>query len=510
MNSSIRTLLTLRRSAWRHQLSHFSPKNNIGLWISIALLIVILLYVGHANVELFVEPPKNTAMPTNLQPRSNLVRGARALEIAFWLTALASTLSSFRIMELLFRRKDVRQLQYLPLPIETYFVDRVLYGLAEVIALSALTSVLFVPMLWHGHGWVALSCVLMCFGGLLATFCAGFGIQLYAGHREYGHYSIQGEHEPAMAAGQLFIFAPGMALLFSMILNLFLKLGLGEVIRLSKFARPTWLALGVAAACSVAGLIIGFAYFKRCYFRILAGFREADFMGFQVQVDYQTSAYDQRTRWGKLVMETGRGIYQRHQLQFARRHLLMRYMYGMGWLLFGLAVWQFDATVFPDWGALGVVYLLLAILVHPWSKLDRPGLHTPAIHALPIEPRAEQSAWAWFSLREALLFGAPMLLLLLGLRAAQNLENIDTLLTILLTSLTGLSGLIALHGVQMVIRKLSTQQLFGVVCAVLTAMGLIATSAISTVAGLIVCLVLGIATIMYHLSALSGTERTTT
>ena len=463
MSSPTLSLLRLRRSSWAHRLSTYRPTRRPAplLW-SLALL-GLLLGIGHWAAPSLMIPPIELSIPTGREPRLSLIPGARALDIAFWLTALASAVSSFRIMELLFRRKDVRQLQHLPLDLRAYFVDRVVHGVAEVLGLSLLLSVVFVPLLWHGHTWVAAACIFMCVGGSLATFCAGLGVQLYAGHREFGHIA-QAEGEQVVGAdGQVFIFAPGGALLVSVILILFLKLALGEVIRLQNFARPTQLAMGVTFACCVAGLAVGYAYFTKCYFRVLAGFREVDFVGFKVEVDYQVSAFDKPSWSTRFVRPSARALYQRHRLQYARRHMLLRYAYAMMWVLYGLALWRIDSAAWPTWTAVAVALAALCILARPWLRLEHKTLRTPPIHALPIAPTDERHAASWFTLREALVFVLPMaasLAVVRGLTAAWPQATLGAL------ALMGAT--LSIHGVYLIA---SARQAHSLVTFILTLLG---------------------------------------
>lgn len=423
MSSPTLSLLRLRYSSWRHRLHAYRPTQRPGVILAAVVLLGLLLGIGHWAAPALMIPPIELSIPTGREPRLSLIAGARALDLAFWLTALASAVASFRIMELLFRRKDVRQLQALPLDLRAYFVDRVMYGAFEVLGLSMLLSVVFVPLYWHGQGWVATSCIFMCMGGTLATFCAGLGVQLYAGDREFGHIAQPDGENIVGANGEVFIFAPGGALLVSVILILFLKLALGEVIRLQNFARPTWLALGVTLACCIVGLAMGYTYFTKSYFRILAGFREVDFVGFKVEVDYQVSAFD-KTSWStKLVRPSARALYQRHRLQYSRRHMLMRYAYGMMWVLYALGLWRIDEAAWPTWAAVAVALGPLCILARPWTRLEHKALSTAPIHALPITVEDERCAASWFTLREALGFVMPLVVSIVVIRSLTGPTN---------------------------------------------------------------------------------------
>lgn len=68
---------------------------------------------------------------------------------------------------------------------------------------------------------------------------------------------------------------------------------------------------------------------------MLAGFHEADSVGFNVEIDYQKSAW-RTPRFGEQLLSQGaRAVYRRHVLQYGRRHSLLRVLYGICWIAYG-------------------------------------------------------------------------------------------------------------------------------------------------------------------------------
>lgn len=434
-----RLLLRARTRAWRNRLAHLSPSSKQATFLGIILGACALLIGGHLSADALLVPPIETATPTGLEPRSSQVAGAAALELAFWLTAFTSAVLSFRTMELLFRRDDIRSVDKLPLTMRAYFTDRVVYGLLEVAVVGITAALFFLPMTWHGKPWVALACALLSVGGPLVTLGAGLGVQLFFGGAEFGRPANTDRTvvDGYGGAGQFFIFSPGIALAISIVAVLLLKLGLGEMIRLESFNRATAVGLGLTSALGVVGAVVGWSYFSKSYLRMLAGFREADFVGFEPPMDYQTSAYDKPQLGEQLVGDASIGVFRRHVLQYGRRFALTRYMYALLWVLYAVALWSLSADALPTCAATTPL-IFLAILTNPWTRLGSAGIRTMPMQALPVSKSAEDRASSAFALRESLLFITPFALIALvsrGLRVTDFIEATLVAGTLLLGAL---------------------------------------------------------------------------
>lgn len=415
MSSQIATLLGVRYTALRHRLGEGALRLSAGV-LTGALAIILC---GHFAAPGMLIPPMEIATPTGTEPRSALIAGASALETAFWLTALISSVTSFRIMELLFRRDDIRIISALPLNMKTLFIDRVLAGLLEVACASLACALFFIPLLWHDAPWAALVSCLLPFIGLTASLFMGLGIQLYFGEIAFGAPPEQKKSTRGKdvygGAGQAFLYAPGAALALSAGVALLSKLALGEVLRLERCSKPAQIGLILVGILTTLGLLVAYSRFKRAYIRMLAGFREVDFIGFNVEILYQTSNWNTPTRIEAFAPNLG-AILRRNTLQYARRYTLTRYLYVLIWTLMGLAMWQLSVEAFPSWAIVCSALITHVLFAKPWTKLTRQGFATSASMALPLHPKHEDRAMAWFATFETLRFATPLALLTLTLR----------------------------------------------------------------------------------------------
>lgn len=418
MTAPTTILWRARRKAWRHRVQALTP---VRITLATLTALAALAALGHLAAPSLLIAPIETATPTGFEPRSAHVSGASALEASFWLTALAASVVGFRVMELLFRRGDIRVISNLPFPATTFFLDRLAIAGIEVAGWSLALGAFFLPLAWHGAPWAALTCALLPLLGLVATVCIGFGVQFYAGDADFA--APQGKEGRSRdggygGAGQVFLLSPGIALALVMATVLLTKLGLGEVLRLEKLSRPALLGLGAPLGASAVALFLGWRYARASYHRMLAGFREVDATSFNVELDYQQSAWKTPARLEALVPARARLIYRRHALGYGRKHALARYAYVLVWLGLGLGYWRLSAEAFPAFAALGAPLIALAMLVQPWRNLLRPGLATTPTQALPVRERDEDLAADLFAWREALVFTIPVALMLVGLRSA--------------------------------------------------------------------------------------------
>jgi hypothetical protein len=111
-----------------------------------------------------------------------LAHGRETLEAAFWLAALASSVLNFRVMELLFRRRDIRSVESYPIRLYALYVDRLIAALGEALAATVLLAPFFLPMLWHAGGLAASTSIALIGLGLIASSAIGFAVQLAAGY----------------------------------------------------------------------------------------------------------------------------------------------------------------------------------------------------------------------------------------------------------------------------------------------------------------------------------------
>src|SRR5690554_341556 len=128
----LRILMRARRRGIRNRVGAQSSLNWTVLAGFLAVLVGGLLLLGHAAAPGLLRPPMDLVTAIGMTTTDGkLPAGAAALEAAFWLAALASSVLNFRVMELLFRRKDVRALEHFPLQLSALYVDRLLAALGE-------------------------------------------------------------------------------------------------------------------------------------------------------------------------------------------------------------------------------------------------------------------------------------------------------------------------------------------------------------------------------------------
>ena len=417
-----RALLGARARALAHRLQALSARQRLGLALGLVLLVSALLFAGGSQLASLLRVPEASTLPGGVGARGQLIAGAAALDLAFWIASFCGAIFSFRLMEILFRDASIRSVDTLPLPMGALFVDRLARGLLEATLWGALPALFFLPLLTTTKPWVALCCVLLCALSPLATLLSGLGVELFFGGSEFGRLGASGSRRAVDGyggAGQLFIFAPGAALIASVALTMLLKLSLGEMMRLEAWNRATAVGLSLCALVCAVSVAIAWRHFQRAYFRMLAGFREADFVGFDVPIDYQMSDFERARRGERLLPPGARAAYRRHLLQYGRRFALLRYLYALLWLLYGLALWHFDPEALPSWAYVSLPLVWLATLTNPFARLEQRG-----VRAAPSQPGrladGEERLALWLTgAREALLFVGPMALLILALLGAR-------------------------------------------------------------------------------------------
>jgi hypothetical protein len=415
--SQVTLLLRTRLIALRH-MTAASPIPPAALLALSLLAAAALLAIGHAAAPSLLAPPVATLSPGALTDAPP-VRGAAALDAAFWLAVLLSSVSGFRVMDLLMRRGDIRALAPFPIALPALFADRLLVGLIEALAFGVLGALGFIPLIWHDALLVALGAGGLLVLGMIATLCVGLGVQLFFGEQAFGgpqpgrSLGNDGYGGP----GSVFLYAPGVAFALSCMLLLAIKLGLGEVVRVGRWHPATSLALGAAGAICAAALITGFQSFRRAYWRMLAGFREADSVGFNVEINYQKSAWTLPRAGERLLPPAARPIYRRHVLQYGRRHALLRILYGLCWVGYAGMILRADGQAAPVWALVMAPAWLLSLLFNPWTRLLADGMATSPRQALPIASSDDQRAGWLFAAREAALITAPFILIAAALRA---------------------------------------------------------------------------------------------
>ena len=372
--------------------------------------------LGHLAAPALMTPPEEIAAGGALGKPETLPAGTSALEAAFWLTALAAAVANFRVMEILFRRADLRALDPYPITLSALFVDRLTAALVETGLATVALSAFFAPLVWHGGADVAGICVLIIAAGLTASTAASFAIQIYAGDLNAQSAASGRTRESGGAyggPGQIFLFSPGIALAVCAILVLLARLASGELLTADGSMRGFWFGYGILAAGSTVGLLDAFRRFVGNFPTMAARFREADVVEYEAHVDYQTSAYSEATFLERFLPDSARPPYRTASLQYGRRHTLVRYSYVIGWLLGGLALAQWSRTAFPPWAVVSAAATVAATAANPWQRLVGAPLAPAFARHLPIPVRSERIAALAIAAWELLLISVPYALLVL-------------------------------------------------------------------------------------------------
>ncbi|AWV89181.1 hypothetical protein [Bradymonas sediminis] len=445
----LRILMRARRRGILNRVGAQSSLNWAVLVAVLAVLVGGLLLLGHAAAPGLLRPPMDlvTAIGMNTTD-GKLPAGAAALEAAFWLAALASSVLNFRVMELLFRRKDVRALEHFPLKLYALYIDRLLAALGEAVAASLVLAPFFIPMFWHGGALAAGTSIALIVVGLLTSSAIGFAVQLGAGASlaptQAADPNQSRAERPNTASGsaQVFLYAPGVALAGSVIIILLAKLALGEVIKAGEPTRALGVGLGVLGVGFAIALAMSFNYFVRAFPRMSARFHEVDFIGYSVSAEHQTSDF-LKPRLGEALLPTSaRSVYRSYALQFGRRYMLARWSYGLGWLASGIALFRLSEAALPLWLVVTLPAIAAATLVNPWVRLSSKRIRPSYQNLLALDKNADTQAAIAFGLRELLLFAGPYALLAL---VALGLRSGDWATALGLAALS-LGGCLAING----------------------------------------------------------------
>jgi hypothetical protein len=416
---------------------------------SVLGLLVAAAAFGHLAAPALLVAPEDIAAGGALGKADKLPRGTAALEAAFWLTALASAVTSFRVMEILYRRADLRAVDPYPLELAALYVDRLLAALLEAAATTVGISAFFVPLVWHGAPNVAAICILVVATGLTASSIVSVAIQVAAGQMNARAARGDGGRNLGDAyggPGQVFMFSPGIALAVCALLVLLARLAAGDLLEGTETLRGFTFGYGLIGLAVVASLIDSFRRFVGGFPDMAARFREADTIQYEAHLDYQTSAYRQSSWYEVLVPESARPAFRTALLQYGRAHMLARYSYVIGWVLAGFALSQWSRSAFPPWAVVCAPAVVAATVANPWQRLVRPPLRPQFARYLPVSERSNTVAMMAIALRELLLMVGPYAALVIwvdsgstsaatvGLRAGASL-----LLAV------GLNGLVALY-----------------------------------------------------------------
>lgn len=372
--SATQTLMRYRLA----ELSHV--RSSKGLRESVAgglILAIALLAAGWFAAPSLLESSQ-AAWTAQIRPVA--LPGLRALEAAFWASALLAAVQCFRVMELLFRRQDIVALSLMPVPTSALFVERLTTGLLESVGFAVLGSMFFAPLVLQSPLVALLCSVMLVISQMLAT-CASIGVVMWFG-TEYGHPEARIGGDAYGGTGAAFIYAPGASLAVSLVGLVLLQLTLGEVLKAGHITRAFWMGLGLAAGIGGAAAVVGWRNFSKFHL-VAAWFREADTVGYSTDVAYQ------RTNWTATPLERF-GL-----APFALRRTWIQW-HRAGIVSNNVLTLLLAATALASYWLVGdgIVPFVLApsvalLLVHPWRRLGNPLFGNSHASVLPLTDRDE-------------------------------------------------------------------------------------------------------------------------
>ncbi len=403
-------ILRLRRNLAKNRLIRFSSKKRTAAMLLTLSAAAGLLLAGHLAAPTLMEPPLDLATPRGLAP-VDLPPGAAALEAAFWLTALLASVLNFRVLELLFRRRDVVALQTLPIEPSALFMDRFIATIIEALVTSAAAAIFFLPLLWHDGMAAAAASIAMLFGGLLLGAVISLMVMILS-TRTLVPDDQEGPKRSSMGdayggAGQILLYAPALALGAIVVSALFWKLLVGEPMRLGYFNEPFWIGTTILAVGALVSLIMAYRAFVAHYYAMAPRFHEADAAEFSAVIDYQESSFQQSRRWEWGLGPRASIAYRALEIDDDRRIAGGRVGYAVVIVLaiIGLAVLELSAL--PFWAIAMIPAILIAAVVNPWHRLfSRVKLLDDPL-ALPLSRRHRQVAATRAAIREFFFVAGP-------------------------------------------------------------------------------------------------------
>lgn len=373
MNAT-RTLLRFRQTELAHKLSAGGLRESM---LGATVLALVLMITGWLAAPTLLETSE-AAFTASV--RTVALPGLRALEAAFWTSALLAAVQCFRVMELLFRRQDIVALSLMPVPTSALFFERMATGLLESVVFALIGSMFFAPLMFVSP-LVALLCVVMLIASQMLATCVSVGVVMWFGS-EYGHPEARIGGDAYGGTGAAFIYAPGASLAVALVGLVMLQLTLGEVLKAGLITRAFWVGLGIVAAIGLASASVAWRHFSKFHL-VAAWFREADTVGYSTDVAYQ------RTNWTATPLERlglARFSLRRSWIQWQRAAIVSNNVLS---LLLGVT-----AIASYWWIVDGITPFVLApavalLLVHPWRRLSQPVFGPSHASVLPLTARDE-------------------------------------------------------------------------------------------------------------------------
>lgn len=407
--TQISTIFRLRRTLAKNRISRISGQQKGLSALAIAVSVGGLLLAGHFAAPTLMEPPIDLATPRGLAPDA-LPPGAAALEAAFWITALVASVLNFRILELLFRRKDIVTLQTLPIAPGPLFIERLLASLTEAVVTATFLSLFFLPLVWHGGAAAALASYIMLLGGLVFGAIIAMAVMIAATKQMIPDNKTSRRNLLADAyggAGQILLYAPAGSLGAIVLIALFWKLLVGEPLRLARISEPFLIGSGIVAFVLIYCLIYAYKHFVSHYYSMAPRFHEADAANFSAYIDYQQSSFQDRRRWEFGLTPRAALTYRALSIDDDRRLAGARIGYFVILLLTALGLATIELTALPGWALATFPVILTAVVINPWKRLSTRSALLNHPMAMPVSLTHRTLAASRVALREYTYLAVP-------------------------------------------------------------------------------------------------------
>lgn len=363
-----------------------------GLTVGFVLALGALVLLGLAVV------PTTVTRGTPEDP------GGTVLEMAFWLTCLASAVTSFRVMEALYRTGDVHLLAPLPVRPSPLFAYRMLGRLFEAVLVALCGSALFVPVLWRGDAALFGACAWVWFTGLVSTAVLGMAVQLYAGVS-----NVRGSGDLGVSGQAAFTMAPGLALGISVAFILLQKLVAEEFLR-GGLNRGAQVGISASLGAIAVSAVLAWRWFTTAFYPALAAFLQGDLYVVDVGYEYFKEGPLVPRGWERIMPVELVPLVRRDQLQYRRRYTLARLLV---WLVaVGLAVLLLvrEGESLPRGLLLGLPMIVLVVFANPWGRLYASELERGMSATLPLAPGLHHRAKGLVAMRETATLAAVLAL----------------------------------------------------------------------------------------------------
>ncbi|MFA5623776.1 MAG: hypothetical protein WC966_01800 [Bradymonadales bacterium] len=297
--------------------------------------------------------------------------GGNALELAFWMTALAASFFAFFAMEQLFRAKDSRFLATQPVAELAIFLYKIRFFLLFIAFSTPPIAAFWFPYALNDPIRAILNIGLWFFG-LFVCCLLSLAIVLY-GATNASTNKITNYGPTAYVA------APAIALAASLLVILLLKM-LVEALLKTGFLNAALTALGIVLGAALLSFVYAQVQCKRHYYRIWAEFNENDLI--LLNEDYAfLNEHSANAILGKDLLAV---LSYKDELQYTRRASLIQILIITLSVL--LSLWLiFAPERLFELNLVLLSVLPLMIFAHPWLVLFSHALEPGILETEPLE-----------------------------------------------------------------------------------------------------------------------------